>query len=78
MRDSAQFYDERKHRRLMPKQNLSDKEITALVAFLDWISKVDDQGWPPRGFGTGRYARPVRPAERPVVLLDGIRRLVSA
>lgn len=48
MRDPAKFYDEQKHRRLMPKQNLSDKEITDLIAFLDWVSKVDNQGWPPR------------------------------
>jgi nitric oxide reductase subunit C len=32
----------------MPKQNLSEKEIGDLIAFLDWISKVDNQGWPPR------------------------------
>lgn len=48
MRDPAQFYDENKHRRLMPKQNLSDQEITDLIAFLDWVSKIDNQGWPPR------------------------------
>lgn len=48
MRDPAQFYDEQTHRRLMPKQNLSEKEIADLVTFLDWISKIDNQGWPPR------------------------------
>lgn len=48
MRDPSQFYDEKRHRRLMPKQNLSDLEITNLIAFLDWVSKVDNQGWPPR------------------------------
>jgi nitric oxide reductase subunit C len=48
MRDPAQFYDEKKHRRLMPRQNLRDDEITDLIAFLDWVSKVDNQGWPPR------------------------------
>lgn len=48
MRDPSKFYDENKHRRLMPKQDLSDKEITDLIAFLDWVSKVDNQGWPPR------------------------------
>lgn len=48
MRDPSKFYDENKHRRLMPKQNLSDKEIIDLIAFLDWVSKVDNQGWPPR------------------------------
>ena len=48
MRDPSQFYDEQRHRRLMPTQNLSDVEIENLVKFLDWVSKVDNQGWPPR------------------------------
>lgn len=48
MRNPANFYDEQKHRRLMPKQDLSDKEIDDLISFLDWISKIDNQGWPPR------------------------------
>ncbi len=48
MRDPSQFYDEQRHRRLMPKQNLSTEEIVNLIAFLDWVSKVDNQGWPPR------------------------------
>lgn len=48
MRDPSQFYDEQKHRRLMPRQNMSDDEIADLVAFLDWASKVDNHGWPPR------------------------------
>ncbi|HKH20021.1 MAG TPA: cytochrome c [Gammaproteobacteria bacterium] len=48
LRDPSQFYDEQRHRRLMPQQDLSDKEIDDLIAFLDWISKVDNQGWPPR------------------------------
>lgn len=48
MRDPAKFYDENKHRRLMPKQDLSEKEISDLIKFLDWVSKVDNQDWPPR------------------------------
>jgi nitric oxide reductase subunit C len=48
MRNPAAFYDEQRHRRLMPQQNLSEQEITDLIAFLDWVSKVDNQGWPPR------------------------------
>src|SRR5688572_29788747 len=48
MKDPSQFYDEKKHRRLMPRQNLSDAEIKNRIAFLDWVSKVDNQGWPPR------------------------------
>ena len=48
LRDPSRFYDEKRHRRLMPKQNLSEAEITDVIAFLDWVSKVDNQGWPPR------------------------------
>jgi nitric oxide reductase subunit C len=48
LKDPARFYNEQTHRRLMPKQNLSDADITNLIAFLDWVSKVDNQGWPPR------------------------------
>jgi nitric oxide reductase subunit C len=48
MRDPSKFYDEQRHRRLMPTQDLSDQDITDLIAFLDWVAKVDNQGWPPR------------------------------
>jgi nitric oxide reductase subunit C len=48
MRDPASFYDENLHRRLMPKQDLSDVDITNLIAFLEWVANVDNQGWPPR------------------------------
>src|SRR5690606_3305007 len=48
MRDPAQFYDERIHRRLMPRQDLSEREISDLIQFLTWVSNVDTQGWPPR------------------------------
>ena len=48
MKDPAQFYDEQRHRRLMPKQDLSDEQIKHLIAFLEWVSNVDNQGWPPR------------------------------
>lgn len=48
LKDPSQFYDEQKHRRLMPQQNLTDQDIADLIAFMDWVSKVDNQGWPPR------------------------------
>lgn len=48
MRDPSTFYDEQKHRRLMPTQDLSDVEINNLIQFLDWVANVDNQGWPPR------------------------------
>lgn len=48
MRDPSKFYDETRHRRLMPKQDLTEADITNLIAFLDWVSNVDNAGWPPR------------------------------
>jgi len=48
MKNPADFYDEDTHRRLMPQQDLSDKDIADLISFLNWVSEVDNQGWPPR------------------------------
>lgn len=48
MRDPSKFYDETRHRRLMPKQDLSDSDISDLITFLGWVSKFDNNGWPPR------------------------------
>lgn len=66
LKDPSKFYDEQRHRRLMPKQEMNDVEIADLVSFLDWVSKVDNQGWPPRpilvtgaGVGPMVVAQPV-------------------
>ena len=48
LRNPSQFYSEETHRRLMPNPNLNDTEISQVIAFLDWVSHVDNQGWPPR------------------------------
>lgn len=48
MKDPSQFYNEDTHRRLMPNLGMSDQEISDVIAFMDWVSKVDNQGWPPR------------------------------
>lgn len=48
LKDPSQFYSEEKHRRLMPNPNLNDQEIAQVISFLDWVSEVDNQGWPPR------------------------------
>lgn len=48
LQDPSKFYSERQHRRLMPNPNLSDSEIAEVIAFLDWVSRIDNQGWPPR------------------------------
>ena len=31
----------------MPQFNLTDQELDDLAAFLEWVSKIDTQGWPP-------------------------------
>lgn len=48
LQDPSRFYDEQVHRRIMPNPNLSDEQIDQVIAFLDWVSKIDNQGWPPR------------------------------
>lgn len=48
LKDPGAFYDEQKYRRVMPKQNLTDKEVSDVVSFFEWISRIDTQGWPPR------------------------------
>lgn len=48
LRDPSRFYSEEVHRRLMPNPNLNDTEIAQVIAFLDWVANVDNQGWPPR------------------------------
>lgn len=48
LKDPTQFYSEKLHRRLMPNPKLSDEEIAQVIAFLGWVSKIDNQGWPPR------------------------------
>jgi nitric oxide reductase subunit C len=48
LRDPSKFYSEERDRRLMNNPNLSDREIEQVIAFLDWVSRIDTQGWPPR------------------------------
>lgn len=48
LKDPSKFYSEEKDRRLMPNQHLNDQQISEVIAFLDWVSKIDNQGWPPR------------------------------
>jgi nitric oxide reductase subunit C len=76
LRDPSKFYDEQRHRRLMPRQNISESEITDLVAFLDWVSKVDNNNWPPRpllvtGAGIGAAAM-LTPAQAAAVARSAI------
>lgn len=48
LKNPGQFYSEEIHRRIMPNPNLDDTEIAQVIAFLDWVAEVDNQGWPPR------------------------------
>ncbi len=48
LRDPSKYYSEERHGRLMPNPNLSDDQISAVIAFLTWISNIDNQNWPPR------------------------------
>jgi len=48
LKDPSRFYSEERDRRLMPTLALSDDDITAVIAFLGWVSRIDTQGWPPR------------------------------
>ena len=48
LKEPSRFYSEERDRRLMPQLKLSDRDITAVIAFLTWVSKIDTQGWPPR------------------------------
>lgn len=46
--DPSRFYSESRDGRLMPTLGLSPDEISDVIAFLDWVGKIDTNGWPPR------------------------------
>ncbi len=46
--DPAKFYNEERDRRLMPNLKLTAQEIDQVIAFLSWVGKIDNHGWPPR------------------------------
>ena len=48
LQDPSKFYSQAQDRRLMPNLRLTDQDITNLIAFLSWVSRIDTQGWPPR------------------------------
>ena len=48
LRDPTRFYSEEQDRRIMPNPNLTDEDIDAVIAFLEWVSNIDNQDWPPR------------------------------
>jgi nitric oxide reductase subunit C len=44
----SRFYSEEVHRRLMPNPGLTEAERRQLIAFMDWIARIENQNWPPR------------------------------
>jgi nitric oxide reductase subunit C len=38
-------------RRQMPQFNLSDEDLDHLIDFLEWVSTINTQGWPPKIVG---------------------------
>ena len=48
LKDPSRYYSEARHGRLMPNPQLSDEDISGVIAFLTWVSHIDNQGWPPR------------------------------
>ncbi len=47
LKDPSRYYSEEQHGRLMPNPNLSDEQIGDVIAFLTWVSKIENN-WPPR------------------------------
>ena len=48
LQDPSRYYSEERHGRVMPNPRLSEQDITHVIAFLTWISRIDNQNWPPR------------------------------
>ena len=48
LEDPTRYYSEEKHRRIMPNPQLSGEEIGQVISFLTWVSRIDNQNWPPR------------------------------
>ncbi len=46
----------------MPNQNLSDTQVENLVAFFQWVSLIDTNGWPPQPLNAPKASAPVVPA----------------
>ncbi len=82
LKNPSQFYSEQKHRRLMPNPKLSQPDIDNVIAFLDWVGHIDNQGWPPRpiivsgavipGSNVGRPATAAAASSDPVAMGDAL------
>jgi nitric oxide reductase subunit C len=81
LQDPSRFYSEERHGRLMPNPGLNGEEIGNLIAFLTWVSNIDNQGWPPRpivvsaatpqGIALGT-AQPAAASDDPVALGESL------
>ncbi len=88
LRDPSRFYSEEKDRRLMPTPDLNDQEIDHVIAFLDWVSKINTNGWPPRsilvsgasipGTNVGKPANPEAASSDPIAQGEAIFRSGTA
>lgn len=80
LQDPSRFYSEERHGRLMPNPQLSEEQIGDVIAFLTWVSNIDNQGWPPRPIvvsaalpETGTGAQPMGAASaNPVALGEAV------
>ena len=56
-------------RRKMPNQNLSADEITKVIAFLQWVSEIDTNDWPPTPITVAKVTG--APLEETAMILKG-------
>lgn len=75
MKDPSKFYSEARDGRLMPNPKLTDEQITHVIAFLTWVSRINTQGWPPRPIlvrGTAVPGANIGEAPSPAVSADPV------
>lgn len=48
LKEPSRFYSAEEDGRLMPNLGLSEGEIRDVLAFLEWVGRIDLNGWPPR------------------------------
>lgn len=59
LKKPSDYYSEKKHRRVMPDLKMTDKEISDVIAFMDWVAEIDNNDWPPRPIHVTGGAAPV-------------------
>lgn len=79
MHEPGRFYSNEEHGRVMPALGLSDDEIRQVIAFLDWISAIDNFDWPPRpilvtggAMAYGAIRDPAAASDEPVALGEAL------